>query len=86
MSDISGETGAAAEIEFLARAIIAQHGPAAAYAAEHHLDQLARHGSSRSEPWSAVIDAIHALRCRLDPDSRAASGAEQIRRLAASST
>jgi hypothetical protein len=52
------------EVEFLARAIIAQHGPAAANAAEQHLDQLTQSGSPRCDTWSAVIDMIHAFRCR----------------------
>lgn len=52
------------EVEFLARAVIAQHGPEAAYAAESHLDQLVKWSSSRCDTWTAVIDAIHLLRCR----------------------
>ena len=52
------------EVEFLARAIIAQHGAAAPYAAEHHLDQLVKWASSRCDTWTAVIDAIHLIRCR----------------------
>jgi hypothetical protein len=71
------------EVDFLAQAIIAQHGPVAAYAAEHHLDQLVKWGSSRCDAWTAVVDAIHHLLCRLDADSRAASGPEQLRQLTA---
>jgi hypothetical protein len=71
-----------AEVDFLARAIIAQHGPDAALAAEHHLDQLARGRSVRCGTWTAVIDAIHSYRCRLDGDGAAAGGPQQLLRLA----
>jgi hypothetical protein len=64
MTDIQTETVCESEIEFLARAIIAQHGPTAAYAAESHLDQLVKWNSSRCDTWTAVIDAIHLQRCR----------------------
>ena len=83
VSVASAEPACESEIEFLAQAIIAQHGPAAAYAAEHHLDQLVKWSSSRCDTWTAVVDAIHTLRCRLDPDTRSASGPEQVRELAA---
>jgi hypothetical protein len=52
------------EVDFLARTIIAQHGEAAALAAEHHLDQLLETDSPRCETWIAVVDAIHMIRCR----------------------
>ncbi|HTZ35463.1 MAG TPA: hypothetical protein VMB84_05520 [Stellaceae bacterium] len=71
----------ASEVDFLARAVIAQHGAAAADAAERHLDQLSRADSARCETWSAVIDAIHAMRCRLGAASAAASGPDQVREL-----
>jgi hypothetical protein len=64
MSDIQAESVCESEVEFLARAIIAQHGPAAAHAAESHLDQLVKWSSARCDTWTAVIDAIHLLRCR----------------------
>ena len=79
----SAEPVCDSEIDFLAQAIIAQHGAAAAFAAEHHLDQLEKHGSVRTDAWTAVIDAIHTMRCRLDPDTRSASGPEQVRQLSA---
>jgi hypothetical protein len=71
------------EVDFLARAIIAQHGPDAALAAEHHLDQLVKRSSSRCDIWTAVIDAIHSYRCCLDADGATASGPDQLRLLAA---
>jgi hypothetical protein len=65
------------EVDFLARTIIAQHGDAAPTAAEHHLDQLLQAGSSRSETWIAVIDAIHMIRCREHRYGTGASAAWQ---------
>jgi hypothetical protein len=64
MSDYTLGTLDDEEVDFLARTIIAQHGEAAALAAEHHLDQLLQTGSTRCETWIAVIDAIHMIRCR----------------------
>jgi hypothetical protein len=64
MSDSALTADCDDEVEFLARAVIAQHGPEAAYAAESHLDQLVKWSSSRCDTWTAVIDAIHLLRCR----------------------
>jgi hypothetical protein len=81
MSNTAAGSVCESEVDFLARAVIAQHGPAAAYAAEHHLDQLVQWSSSRCDTWTAVVDAIHHMRCRLDTDSREASGPEQIRQL-----
>jgi hypothetical protein len=63
VSDTSTQTVCDSEVEFLARAVIAQHGPVAADAAEQHLDQLAKWSSARCDTWTAVIDAIHFLRC-----------------------
>jgi len=70
------------EVDFLARAIIAQHGPAAALAAERHLDQLVKGSSARCDTWTAVVDAIHLYRCRLGADGSTASGPHQLRQLA----
>jgi hypothetical protein len=64
MSDYTLDAIDDEEIDFLARTIIAQHGEAAALAAEHHLDQLLQSDSPRCETWIAVIDAIHMIRCR----------------------
>jgi hypothetical protein len=69
------------EVDFLARAIIAQHGPEAAYAAEHHLDQLVRWGSSRCDTWTAVADAIYFLQSRRDDCSAPESDRDQLRRI-----
>jgi hypothetical protein len=70
------------EVDFLARAIIAQHGPDAPIAAEHHLDQLVKWSSARCDTWTAVVDAIHLYRCRLGAGGAAASGPNQLRQLA----
>jgi hypothetical protein len=71
-----------AEVDFTARAIIAQHGPDAALAAEDHLDELTRLGSThRRDTWAEVIHAIHEFQRRLGPDAATGSGPDQLRQL-----
>jgi len=48
------------EVEFLARALIAQHGPNAATAASGHLDELTTLGNLyKRDTWAAVVQEIH---------------------------
>jgi hypothetical protein len=48
------------EVDFIARALIAQHGSGAPIAATRHLDELIGLGSwYRRDTWAAVVHAIH---------------------------
>jgi hypothetical protein len=67
------------EVDFIARAIIAQHGDGAARAAVDHLNAMIDLGDfHRRDMWARVVHAIHDYQ-RLRPD--AARGVSSVREL-----
>ena len=71
------------EIDFIARAIIAQHGDGAARAAVDHLNAMIDLGDfHRRDMWARVVHAIHDYQ-RLLPEARGASSARELSQLAA---
>lgn len=83
------ETGASPvhldpEVDFIARAIIAQHGAGAARAAVDHLNAMIDLGDFyRRDMWARVVHAIHD-RQRLQPEAaNGASCARELSQLAA---
>jgi hypothetical protein len=72
------------EIDFIARAIIAQHGDGAARAAVDHLNAMIDLGDfHRRDMWARVVHAIHDYQ-RLRPEaSPGASSSRELTQLAA---
>ncbi|HEX5321381.1 MAG TPA: hypothetical protein VFW46_19620 [Stellaceae bacterium] len=67
------------EVDFIARALIAQHGDTAARAAVDHLNTMIDLGNfHRRDMWARVVHAIHDHQ-RLRPE--AANGASSAREL-----
>ncbi|HEX3881590.1 MAG TPA: hypothetical protein VHW66_02935 [Stellaceae bacterium] len=67
------------EVDFIARAIIAQHGDGAARAAVDHLNAMIDLGDfRRRDMWARVVHAIHDYQ-RLRPE--AAHGVTSVREL-----
>lgn len=72
------------EIDFIARAIVAQHGEGAARAAADHLNAMIDQGDFHSrDTWARVVHAIHDYQ-RLSPEAaHGASCARELTQLAA---
>jgi hypothetical protein len=67
------------EVDFIARAIVAQHGDGAARAAVDHLNAMIDLGDlRRRDMWARVVHAIHDYQ-RLRPE--AAHGISSVREL-----
>ena len=72
------------EVDFIARAIIAQHGDGAARAAVNHLNAMIDQGDFHSrDMWARVVHAIHDHQ-RLSPElARGATSRRELTQLAA---
>ena len=72
------------EVDFIARAIIAQHGDGAARAAVNHLNAMIDQGDFHSrDMWARVVHAIHDHQ-RLRPEAGCGvSSARELTQLAA---
>ncbi|HEY1797111.1 MAG TPA: hypothetical protein VGG57_13430 [Stellaceae bacterium] len=84
MSELQAARVLDPEIDFIARAIIAQHGDGAARAAVDHLNAMIDQGDFHSrDMWARVVHAIHDHQ-RLCPEAaRGVTSARELTQLAA---
>jgi hypothetical protein len=84
MSELHVAGGLDPEVDFIARALVAQHGDGAARAAVDHLNAMIDLGDfRRRDMWARVVHAIHDYQ-RVGPEaSHRVSSSRELTQLAA---